>query len=251
MPEKDSEQIEWRIEPFGWDSEDRTYFMLDDDRLYRRTDPPIPSTPVKVKRPAKAKSNPKPRAKGTRASKRIRLSSPPTDSEAPEDAVAEEANDDTETQEEPLENDFGGMKWECIAVTMDQFQDFLESIRKSRDPNEKTLHKNIVDNVIPLLEKRAERQRQKILRRQRELENLERMATAKRSSRLADKHEKQREAEENAAAERKRIADLEMARKEQLRQQKLEEVSINSSHTRSRLTCHRRENHVCRHANNA
>ena len=60
MPEqKDSEQTYWvredhkilsrtsstdtsvhqRIEPTGWDSRERTYFVLDDNRLYRVTEP--------------------------------------------------------------------------------------------------------------------------------------------------------------------------------------------------------------------
>ncbi|GAM86473.1 hypothetical protein ANO11243_044870 [Dothideomycetidae sp. 11243] len=224
MLEKDSEQTQWRIEPFGWDSEDRTYFLLDDDRLYRRTDALIPSTPVKA---AKTKSKPKakPRARGTRASKRIRLSENFDESEDDQDPPVQGTPADGEEQSDPAEDDFDGMKWECIAVTMDEYQDFLESIRRSRDRNEKSLHRSILESVIPILEKRAEAQRQKVLRQQREYENLQKLATAKRSSRLADKQERQREAEEAAIAEQKRRADLEMAHKEQRRQEQMEEVS--------------------------
>ncbi|KAF2157737.1 hypothetical protein K461DRAFT_250909 [Myriangium duriaei CBS 260.36] len=228
MGEKESEQVQWRIEPFGWDSEDRTYFLLDDDRLYRRTDAPIPPTPVKPK--AKSKSKPKARARGTRASKRIRLSTPETEDE--DESIVDDTNVDVEVQPAEQDDDFGGMRWECLAVTMDEYQDFLESIRRSRDPNEKALHKAIIESVIPILEKRAESQKQKMLKRQRELENLQKMATAKRSSRLADKQEKQREVEEAAAAERKRLADLDMARKEQRRQQEMDEARQSRMQTR-------------------
>ena len=224
-----------RIEPFGWDSEDRTYFLLDDDRLYRRTDAPIPPTPVKAqskpKSKAKSKAKAKPRARGTRASKRIRLSSHPEDSdEALDSFVAadipvDDKAEDAATAAPPEDETFGGMKWECVAVTMDEYQDFLESIRRSRDPNEKALYKATMESVMPILEKRAEAQRQKMLRKQREMENLQKLATAKRSSRLADKQERQREIEEAAAAEQKRLADLAMARKEQRRQEQMDEVS--------------------------
>lgn len=229
--------IKQRIEPFGWDSEDRTYFLLDDDRLYRRTEAPLPPTPVKAqskpKTKAKSKAKAKPRARGTRASKRIRLSSHPEDSDddldsfVDDEPAAEDKAEDAATTDAPPEDDetFGGMKWECVAVTMDEYQDFLESIRRSRDPNEKALHKATMESVMPILEKRAEAQRQKMLKKQRDFENLQRMATAKRSSRLADKQEKQREIEEAAAAEAKRLADLAMARKEQRRQLQMEEVS--------------------------
>jgi len=118
------------------------------------------------------------------------------------------------------------MTWECIAITLQEYQTFLESIRKSRDPNEKALYKAVADTILPILEKKAEAQRAKALRKQRDLENLQKLATAKRSSRIAGRVEKQKEEEEAVAAERKRIQDLDMAHKEQNRQRKLEDVSL-------------------------
>ena len=109
-------------------------------------------------------------------------------------------------------------------MTFEEYQNFLETINRSKDPNEKALHKAIVDTVLPILEKRAEAQRQKALKKQRELENLSKLATAKRSSRLAGKAERQKEIEDAAAAEQKRKAELAMAHKEQERQQNLEKV---------------------------
>ncbi|EOD48684.1 putative phd finger domain-containing protein [Neofusicoccum parvum UCRNP2] len=223
MPEqKDVEQTNWRVEAFGWDKEDRTYFVLDDDRLYRRTDPPLPTAP-----PPKSKSKPKPKkAKGTRASKRRRLSTTPPESGAEdEDEVAQDNSaheDDT----------FGGMKWECVAVALEDYQSFISSIRKSRDINEKNLVKRLESDVMPIIEKRAEQQRQKALRKQRELENLEKMANAKRSSRIAGRVEKQKEQEAAEEAERKRIADLDMAKKEQEKQQQMEEARQSRMMTR-------------------
>lgn len=132
---------------------------------------------------------------------------------------------------EAAEDDgFGGMKWECIAITLEDYNAFMEGIRRSRDPNEKTLYKRLTEDVLPIIEKRAEVQRQKVLRKQRELENLQKLATAKRSSRIADKMEKQKEIEAAAEAERKHQAELANARKVQERQRKMEDVSVNRNH---------------------
>ncbi|KAG8626058.1 hypothetical protein KVT40_006459 [Elsinoe batatas] len=243
MGEIDNDQLLWRIEPFGYDSEDRDYFVLDDSRLYRRTNVPIPPTPTKPKakpKPkAKAKSKAKPRTKPTRSSKRIKLSTPEAESEAEED---EKMVDDTEldgevkidpaTNETEEDDGLGGMKWQCIAITMDEYQDFLESIRRSRDPNEKALHKRIVDTVMPELEKKEEARQRKLLKQLRERENEQKMATAKRSTRIAGRKEKEREEEEIRLAEEKKRQDLAMAHKAQAKQQKLEEARESRMQTR-------------------
>lgn len=194
--------------------------VLDDDRLYRKTEAPIPPTPKKAK--AKPKAKPR-RSRGTRTSKRQKLEDPEAEEE--QDGEPEEQTEEIK-QQEPLDDDgFGGMTWECIAVTFEEYQTFLESIRRSKDANEKSLHQTITEDVMPIIEKRAETQRQKALKKQREFENLQKMATAKRSGRLAEKHEKQRQTEEADAAEKKRLEDLAMARKGQKKQHEMEEVS--------------------------
>lgn len=184
--------------------------------MYRRTDPPPPAPPQK------AKAKPKPKAKksrGTRASKRQKQSTP----EVEEDVEEEEA---TAVQEpEAIEDDgFGGMKWECLCITLEDYQDFMSSIRKSRDPNEKILYKRIAEDVIPVLEGLAEEQARKQARKAKELENLQKLATAKRSSRISARVEKQKEVEEAEAIERKRQDELAMAKAEQAKQKKLEDV---------------------------
>ncbi|GAB7348671.1 hypothetical protein MBLNU459_g7034t1 [Dothideomycetes sp. NU459] len=235
MGEPDSEQTQWRVDEIGWDSEERAYLVLDDDRLYRRTEAPIPPTPKKSKPKPKAKPR---RSRGTRSSKRQKLAEPDDEDEAdgePDGEAEGEAEEpaDRDKQIDAVEDDgFGGMTWECVAVTFDEYQTFLESIRRSRDPNEKALHKAITDDVLPIIEKRAEAQRQKALKRQREFENLQKMATAKRSGRLAEKHERQRQTEEAQAAEKKRLDDLVMARKEQKKQVEMEEARESRMKTR-------------------
>lgn len=114
------------------------------------------------------------------------------------------------------------MKWECLAVTLDELNAFIASIDKSRDPNERALRKRIVDDLLPLLEKQEEARKRKAAQKERELLNLEKLATAKRSSRIAGKLEHQKQEEEAREAERKRETELAMAKKEQEKWMKLE-----------------------------
>jgi hypothetical protein len=210
-----------RVDPCGWDAEERTYFLLDDDRLYRQTDPPLPSTPSK-----KAKL-----PKSSRSSKRQRLSRVIPDT-SPEESDVDAKPNGVKPPALDHEENFAGRKWECIAVTLEDYNNFLDTIRRSRDTDEKNLFRYITNEVIPALNQREEERQRKELRKLRELENQNKLATAKRSSRLASKFEKKREQEEAEEAERKKLADLDMAHRELARQQRMEEVCAKA------LTCH-------------
>ncbi|KIN01952.1 hypothetical protein OIDMADRAFT_103201 [Oidiodendron maius Zn] len=210
--QKDSEQTMWRIEPFGWDAEDRTYFLLDDNRLYRRTDPP--PTPVLWK----PKKNSKKAKAALRSSKRRKVSEAAEDDSEP----GEEAAVDTQVNGHKEDDSFGGMKWECVAVTLDEFNAFITSIAKSRDPNEKALRARVLTELLPALEKQEEARKRKVAQKERELLNLEKLATAKRSSRIAGRLEQQKQEEEARDAERRKAAELAMAKKEQEKWLKLE-----------------------------
>lgn len=135
-------------------------------------------------------------------------------------------NGDSQLSAPATEDDgFGGRKWECIAITLDDYQTFLESIRRSQDDDEKILRKRIQEQIMPVMEEKAEKDRLKAQRRARELENLQKLATAKRSSRIAGRVTVQKQREEEEAAEERRRADLKMAKKEQEKQRQMEEVS--------------------------
>ncbi|OAP60885.1 hypothetical protein AYL99_05887 [Fonsecaea erecta] len=217
---REIDQIEWRIEEFGYDRHDRQYYLLDDNRFYRRTEPPLPQAPK-----AKPKSNSKKAiAARRRESKRRKLEA----ESAAAAASDSEENEGTEIAEEENKLDsweidtFGGFKWECLCITLADYQELCESLKKSKDPNEKALRERLMEEVIPVIEAAEERQRRKIERRERELMLMERMVGAKRSSRLADKHEREKKEAEQAEAEKKRQADLAAARREQERQEKME-----------------------------
>ncbi|KAI9738638.1 MAG: hypothetical protein M1834_008143 [Cirrosporium novae-zelandiae] len=216
MPEvKDIDQTSWRIEEVGYDRQERLYFVLDDNRLYRRTDPALPPPPPKPK--AKTKSR---RSRGgTRSSKRKRAST--------KDDPIKGEDEDEETleklEEEGKDDDmFGGRKWECLAVTLDEYKDFLESIRKSRDPDEKFLYQRLTEEVLPTIEKIEEARKKKLAKHEKELVVLEKLAHAKRSSRIAQRAEKEREEHQHEEEERKRQAESIAVKKEEQKHTKQE-----------------------------
>ena len=212
-----------RVEEIGYDKQERLYFVLDDNRLYRRTDPPLPAPPT-----PKPKANSKKGKAAARASKRRKVAQA---EESTNDADGEAVT--TEADQEPLADDgFGGRKWECIAVTLSQYQEFIETIRKSRDPDEKALFNRISMDVLPVIEKAEEAQLRKQARKERELSTLAKLATAKRSSRLASKQEKEKEEQEAAEAERKKKTDLAAAKADQEKQKKMEEARESRMMTR-------------------
>ena len=236
MPQ-DEDHLNWRMEPLGWDKEGREYFVLDDNRLYRRTDEHEPTPPPTPKPKAKSKSSKKSKSRGTRASKRRKIEE--TEDEAEEPDVEGGTQEDTiMTNGDPAEPEgeeasfgFTSKTWECIAITLEEYQDFLSTIFRSRSLDEKQLRKRIEEDVLPVIEKRAEALRQKHVKKLRELENVQRMATAKRSSRLADKADKDKQEREEREVEEKKQRDLRMAHEEQERQ-----IRIDEGHESRRLT---------------
>lgn len=130
------------------------------------------------------------------------------------------------------EDGFGGRKWECIAVTLGEYNELLESIKKSKHPDEKALCKRISEDVLPVIEKDEESKQRRQARKERELMNMEKLAGAKRSSRLASKFETERMQREAAEAEQKRKADIAAALAHEEKQKKMEEARESRMMTR-------------------
>ena len=167
----------------------------------------------------KPKKNSKKAKALARAEKRRKLAGGDA---ADETSIAD--NDGAESESKLADDDFGGFKWECVAVTMDDYKRFMESIQRSKDPNEKTLYERCRDDIMPVVEKAEEELHRKMAKKEKELRNLAKLATAKRSSRIAGKAEREREEAEAAEAERKRHAYLAAAKKETERLARLEHV---------------------------
>ncbi|KAF4445070.1 hypothetical protein F53441_10994 [Fusarium austroafricanum] len=198
-----------RIEPYGWDAEDRTYFVLDDNRVYRLTEPPIAIKQTKSK---------KSRASyGSRRSSKRRRTTLNAEEEATD--AEQETNDDVSTKGDGL----GGMTWECLAVTLDDVRSVVDSFRKTRDENEKILRDQLEKHLVPILEKQEQSRQRRELQRERELANAAKMANAKRSSRIAGKLEQQKQEEQIREEERHRKEEQASKRREELAQIKMDE----------------------------
>lgn len=144
----------------------------------------------------------------------------------PEDAVDGDEGVEGNEPKEPEDDGLGGSKWECLCVTLEDYESYMNSIRKSKDEDEQDLYKNLETEVLPIIHQQAEERAKKEARRLKEQEVLLKLATAKRSSRISSRLEKQKEAEAAAEAERQRQVELAMAKAEQEKQQKLEQVLI-------------------------
>ena len=199
-----------RTEEIGTDRQGRLYFVLDDNRLYRRTDPPLIIEPAR-----KPKANSKAGRALARANKKRKSNA--------EEPVVEEESESTKEPQEASEDLFGGRKWECLAVSLSDYEEFLEGFGKSKDSEERILHKRIEKEVLPEILRAEEERQRKIRQKEKDLLTQEKMAHAKRSSRIASKQEKDREAAEAEAAERRQREELAEARKVMERQHKAEQ----------------------------
>ncbi|KAI0489627.1 hypothetical protein F4859DRAFT_159478 [Xylaria cf. heliscus] len=221
--QKPSDQTDWRIEPAGWDSEDRTYYILDDNRLYRSTPAP-PVLPV-----WKPKKNTKKAKAAARASKRRRTSRSVAQNP---DTGEDDPASDVEEASQPEDDGFGGAKWECIGVSLNDVQKFLATVRKTRDDNEKVLRNTVEEHLLPILEKQEESRKRKALQREKERLNLEKMAHAKRSSRIAGKAEQQKLQQQAREEEEQRRKEERAAKKEEQLRLKLEREHDNRARSR-------------------
>jgi hypothetical protein len=228
-----------RLSPFGKDSQKRFIYLLDDFRLYRQENHFTFEKP-----PAKAKST-KRASKSTRQNKKRRVSSRAVDEDVEDNEAAEVE------EKEDADNGLGGMKWECICITYEEYQNYMGLIRRSKDKDEQELYASLEEQVIPELSRVAEEQARKEARRQKELKTLQKLATAKRSSRISARQEKQKETEQVEELERKRKAELAMAKAEQKKQQHMSEVSVRNYQTLDVTDHSRRRNLLDRHENSA
>lgn len=207
------DQTNWRIEPYGWDRKDREYYVLDDNRLYCLTAAPPPAAPSK-------KSSQKAKA-AARAAKRRRIATEASSNDGDaENASGSEDNNGPDQVED--EDPLGGSTWECIAITLSEVRSFLGPLQKTKDANEKVLRDRIEEHLLPILEKQEESRKRKALQRERELLALEKMAHAKRSSRIAGRAEQRKHEEVERQEREKRRAEEAALRKEEEKRLKIE-----------------------------
>ncbi|KAF9986531.1 hypothetical protein BGZ75_001708 [Mortierella antarctica] len=203
--EEEEVAVEWRVDPIGHDALDRTYWLFDDNRLYRENPPPkrITKSTKQAAPPPKVKAAHVAR-RGTRRSTRGQKEASPES----------EVESDFETP--PLTP---GVEWEPICITRQEWEEFGNLFRRSKNPYEKALHSLISNDILPkVLGDFAEKEK--------ELEKLEAIANRKRSSRIVIR---ELELQEKARLESIRQQELQAAaeqRRQELRERRAEKERI-------------------------
>ena len=208
-----------RIDEIGYDRKGRYYYVLDDNRLYRRTNPPLPPPPPS--KPSKPQKSPKKSARALRASKRRMMTGAAVSGSDEEERGGEGGSGGGDGVDHAADNYTGEFEWECVAVSLHDYQQFIEGLRKTRDADEKELRDTLLESVIPFMENIEEEQQRKRMKREKELLNLQLLASAKRSSRIADRAEKERQEQEALEAARRHDAEIAAARKEEEKRKKM------------------------------
>jgi hypothetical protein len=183
------------VDPVGFDTEGNTYYLLDDNRLYMRDIPDLPSEkPTTNKKKYRGKKR-----------KRGRI----IESEESESPAPVEPDEDS--------------TWHVICVTMEDWTTFISRMKKSRNPDEKALYRHLHENVLPtLLEEEKQRQRQREAKEQ-EFLREQAYASRKRSTRLVQKEEADKVREEKEAQIARAHAEEDEKRSEEARVKRLEQ----------------------------
>ncbi|KAF9116445.1 hypothetical protein BGX27_002477 [Mortierella sp. AM989] len=211
---KEEEEIafEWRVDPIGHDAHDRTYWLFDDNRLYRENPPPKKNN--KSTKQATAPPLPKPKPvpaprRGTRRSMRGHK--------------AEESPEPEQEQEFETPPITPGVEWEPVCISQLEWEEFAKLFQRSKHPDEKALHALVNRDILP-----------KVLgdfkEKEKEREKLEAIANRKRSSRIVIREfeiqEKARldaiRQQELQAAAEQRKRELQERRAERERQHQLQ-----------------------------
>jgi hypothetical protein len=118
------------MEPAGYDSKNNEYFILDDNRLYRRA----PWKEGAVSPPKKKKSQ---TSRAGRKRKRI-----PNNSSIDSGEALAKVN---ETRE-----------WACVCISLGDWEKFVSGLKGSQDADEKALYEYLNGEVLPEIHRSEE-----------------------------------------------------------------------------------------------
>ncbi|KAG0063536.1 hypothetical protein BGZ89_009814 [Linnemannia elongata] len=219
--EEDEVAVEWRVDPIGHDANDRTYWLFDDNRLYREN-PPVKANNKKAKQAAAKVAQQKPvpdNRRGTRRSTRGQK------------VEESEPEPEPEFETPPITP---GVQWEPVCITQQEWEDFANLFHRSKHPDEKALHNLINDDILPkILGEFKEKEKKR--------EALEAIANRKRSSRIVIREfEVQEKARLEALRQQEQQAAAEL-RKQELRERRAERERQLQQHIRDNRLKEREE----------
>ncbi|CEP18024.1 hypothetical protein [Parasitella parasitica] len=223
----DSEEdaVQWRVDPIGFDRKGSTFWLFDDNRLYKETPKPAPVKKLNARNKKKKKGavGPSPPARSSRRSTRS-------------SAVQEEQESVEEKEEEQSEDEREWVPWKLLCYTKHDWENLPSKYANSKNIDEQRFHKLLVDDllpkVLPVLEEHEQKikKQEAIMHRKRssririkELEALERASVEpvleapvgsggrNRSNRIEQKvlEKQQQEKEASAKAREERLLERE------------------------------------------
>ncbi|KAK6344531.1 hypothetical protein TWF696_008165 [Orbilia brochopaga] len=201
-----ADQLDWRIDPIGWDAKGTPYYQLDNGYLYCRTEPPPP-----VYQKWKSRKH----AAG-RSTKRRRVLDDDDETNGEDNAAPMNENDTYLSQ----------IEWKCLCTNLEEYRALVAKFEKSKNPDEKELRKVIVEDILPAFEKEEQKRKRKLLEEEKEQARLQMLSGRKRSARVDERMARLREAQEQEHALRSQREEHEQLRREEERKQKEEEARI-------------------------
>ncbi|KAK9366534.1 hypothetical protein V1509DRAFT_629732 [Lipomyces kononenkoae] len=243
---KESDEIPWRVDPVGWDSQDNTYFLLDDNRLYCRYDPPPEPLSRPKKAPAKGRRKKRQVASysAPRRSKRRRTNEVDTADEDEDDSVAADSHigdedhslvSDGDIKPEDGETDYSELlelsrdaesTWKCVCATYQEWRSFFTSIGKTARDKSKTPEREfyafLKTEVMPVIESLEQDRVRNEEAKLKEIERLRLIENRKRSSRVDVLAQRRKEEEEQRAAREEAERERELKKAEHRRRAILE-----------------------------
>lgn len=238
----------FKVDPVGWRGDFGVYYLLDDNRLYYMEDqgPDLSEVNPKelpgYKEPKKEETGKKRRGEPLSSIARKRRARAAqrrkSGDEVKEEKEEEKEEEPGKTQEyislaealgrdTPLEK----IKWECVCVTLEDWEKFVESLRLSKKEYDKLFYKYLNNHLLPVLREHEEKRVREAWARERARIKSRLVVNRKRSSRLEEKsirlEQRAEDERRNAEEQRHRIEQRRMEREERerlaAREKRLEE----------------------------
>ncbi|GAN08211.1 conserved hypothetical protein [Mucor ambiguus] len=163
----EEDAVQWRVDPIGFDKKGSTFWLFDDNRLYKETPKP---KPVKKSNARKKKKRAAPApAPPTRTSRRSTRSSAVQDE--PEPAK------NAELEEEESEDEGEWIPWKLLCYTKHEWENFPAKYANSKNIDEQRFYRLLMDDLLPKVLPVLEEHEEKIRKQ-------EAMIHRKRSSRI-------------------------------------------------------------------
>ncbi|KAF7721155.1 hypothetical protein EC973_005152 [Apophysomyces ossiformis] len=126
----DDDSVQWRVDPIGYDAKGSSFWLFDDNRLYKETPPLKKKTKVR-----------KPRQKPKAVRRSYRRNTRSNDIES-----AMLSDDDSKQTEEDEEN---WVPWKLVCLTSEDWEKFPAKFADSTHSDEQRFYKLLVNEVLP------------------------------------------------------------------------------------------------------